>query len=414
MPDPGRQHLLRPRASSRRLQARGAAGPGRAPSSATTCQRSRALRRRRVRRRRAAPSASRRSRSSRSRTIAVTGLYFYDDDVVGIARAIKPSARGELEITDVNRAYLERGDLRRRDPGPRHRLARHRHAPVAAARPGNFVRVIEERQGLKIACPEEIAWRMGFIDDAQLRDAGRARCARAATAGYLLRAARGSAPMNVIATGAAGRAGRSSRACSATHRGFFLETLDAPTRSRRPASTLPLRAGQPEQLRAQGVLRGLHYQIRAAAGQAGAGDQRARCSTWRWTCGAARPPSAAGRASSSRPRTTASSGCRPASRHGFYVSERNGRVRLQVHRLLRARARARAALGRPARSASTGRWCRASRRCCRPRTARAAVSPRPRDCRSGFLWVGIHADRCLAGCCCRHEWRPTGIPTYMR
>ena len=99
---------------------------------------------------------------------AVVGLYFYPNDVVNIAAELKPSARGEYEITDVNREYLSQGRLRVRQMGRGYAwLDTGTHQSLADAT--NFVRAIVERQGLQMSCIEEIAWNQGWIDDAQLR-----------------------------------------------------------------------------------------------------------------------------------------------------------------------------------------------------------------------------------------------------
>lgn len=116
---------------------------------------------------------------------AVTGIYFYDSQVVKVAEGLKPSPRGELEITDVNRWYLERGQLRTEVLGRGIAwLDTGTHDSLMEA--GAFIQTIEKRQGLKVACPEEIAYRLGYIDAEQLK-ALAGKIAKSTYGQYLLR-----------------------------------------------------------------------------------------------------------------------------------------------------------------------------------------------------------------------------------
>jgi glucose-1-phosphate thymidylyltransferase len=106
-------------------------------------------------------------------SFAVPGIYFYDNQVVGIAEALKPSTRGEIEITDLNRAYLQKGELKAKMFGRGVAwLDAGTHESLLQA--ASFIQTIQERQGLMISCPEEIAYRMGFISKEQLRELGKA------------------------------------------------------------------------------------------------------------------------------------------------------------------------------------------------------------------------------------------------
>ena len=116
--------------------------------------------------------------------VAVTGLYFYDNDVIRIAADLKPSARGELEITDINRAYLQRGDLFVEVLGRGFAwLDTGTHSSLVEA--SHFIQILEQRQGLRVACPEEIALRLGYIPLDHFKTLAE-RCAKSSYGEYLL------------------------------------------------------------------------------------------------------------------------------------------------------------------------------------------------------------------------------------
>ena len=190
---------------------------------------------------------------------AVTGLYFYDGDVRRDRRALKPSARGELEITDLNRVYLERGDARRRADGPRLAwLDTGTHDSLLEA--ANSSATIEKRQGLKIACPEEIAWRNGLSTPGSLparRDAGQERLWGLSAPGD-----RGGPDLTART---AIRRSRGVRAHAFQRRAWLLlRKLERATFARRGLDAASSRTTTSSR---RGVLRGLHYPLRDAQGK---------------------------------------------------------------------------------------------------------------------------------------------------
>ena len=120
---------------------------------------------------------------------AVAGLYFYDAQVVELAKSLKPSARGELEITDLNRLYLEKGQLQLEQFG-RGTAWLDTGTPEALLQASHFVQTVQDRQGLRVSCPEEIAYRKGWIDAAQLKGLGE-KLAKTAYGRYLIDLAEG-------------------------------------------------------------------------------------------------------------------------------------------------------------------------------------------------------------------------------
>jgi dTDP-glucose 4,6-dehydratase len=194
---------------------------------------------------------------------AVTGLYFYDNQVVDVARNLKPSPRGELEITDLNRIYLEWA-AQRRDHGPRHAwLDTGTHESLLEA--SQFIETIEKRQGLKVACPEEIAWRRAGSTTQHWRAGRTAGQERLRPVPAEPAEGNGCCRDEISSARHSRMCCSSNPRCSATTRGFFFESWNKRTFAENSVST-GLRAGQPFPLGAN-VLRGLHYQIEQPQGK---------------------------------------------------------------------------------------------------------------------------------------------------
>ena len=187
---------------------------------------------------------------------AVTGLYFYDADVCDIAASIRPSARGELEITDVNARYLERGDLNVEVLGRGYAwLDTGTHDSLLEA--GQFIATLEKRQGLKVACPEEVAYRAGWIS----RDALCAMAQPMVKSGYgkyLLQIADSQGVLMEVTTTALAGVLIVQPKVFADARGFFLESFNQRQFDAAVGAPVTLRPGQPFALGARRAARPAH------------------------------------------------------------------------------------------------------------------------------------------------------------